>query len=564
MRIAFLSLAIPSILAAQTVARVNVIPAAPRLMVGDSLRLRAEALDASGRAVPGAVIRFQQTGANFEGEVSDSGLVTSGAVGTIPVVVTAVVGTEKPVITRFTISMVPGPAASIAIEPGALKLLAGQSYALRATVLSKAGDSRSDALSWSSSAPAVARVQNGTVVAVAAGAATITATTGGVRQTLKVDVVPGNVSSVSITPTSPTARTGDVIKFQLAVKDAAGKAITGLSPTWLFNPGHGQIDADGAFVGYQGGTYTVTATLGQRSAQTTVTLANRDVRRAAKVVGSLVRTTFPTSEVWVHPNGKVAYLGTHLGGDRVYVLNVDDPSKPTIVDSVIVNARVINDVMTSEDGKVMVITREGADDRKNGIVVATLDDPLHPKVVGQFTDGVTAGVHSAYIYTQPKFGMHVYITNDATGALHIIDINNPAQPKEVAQWKTPRSDAGRTLHDIDVRDGLLYGSWWNDGLVILDIGAGIKGGSPSNPQMVSQYKYDIESLYKEVEITDGPGFHPRHAHRVASQEPRVHRRRSVRHDRDQQAVQQAAVARVWPPYRARRLGHHQAEADRVL
>ena len=114
------------------------------------------------------------------------------------------------------------------------------------------------------------------------------------------------------------------------------------------------------------------------------------------------------------------------------MINVADPSNPTIVDSVMVNARTINDIMTSEDGKVMVITREGADNRKNGIVLATLDDPLHPKVVGEFTDGVTAGVHSAYIYTQPKFGMHVYLTNDGTGALHIIDINDPAHPKQVA------------------------------------------------------------------------------------------------------------------------------------
>ena len=101
----------------------------------------------------------------------------------------------------------------------------------------------------------------------------------------------------------------------------------------------------------------VTAMLGAQSAQTTVTLAARDVRRPATVVGSLVRTTFSPSDVWVHPNGKVAYLGTDLGGDRVYVLNVADPSKPAIVDSVIVNARGINDVMTSEDGKFMVRTR---------------------------------------------------------------------------------------------------------------------------------------------------------------------------------------------------------------
>jgi hypothetical protein len=504
-----LFLAIPSLAFAQpsTVSRINVTPASPKLVAGETLQLRAEALDAAGRPVPGVTIKFQQTAAQFEGAVDDKGLVTGGAVGTIPVAVTAIVQGQKPVIKRIEIAVLPGPAATIALEPHSAKLLPGQAFQVAAHVVSKAGDARADAVTWSSSSPAVATVAaDGTINAVGAGSAVVSASVGGIKESLPVEVVSATVSTVAITPSRPTARTGDVIRFKLSVKDALGKEIEGLSPTWLFAPGQGAIDADGAFVGYDAGNYTVTALVGPRSAQTTVTLAARDVRRPATVVGSVVRTAFPTSEVWVHPNGKVAYLGTHLGGDRVYVINVADPSKPRIVDSVIVNARVINDVMTSEDGKVMVITRENADNRKNGIVVYTLDDPLHPKAVGEFTDGVTSGVHSAYIYTQRKFGMHVYLTNDGTGALHIIDINDPAHPKQVAVWKTPRADAGRTLHDIDVRDGMLYASYWNDGLVILDIGSGIKGGSPSNPVFVSQYKYDLNALYKQVEAVGGAGF----------------------------------------------------------
>src|SRR4029079_7432274 len=60
--------------------------------------------------------------------------------------------------------------------------------------------------------------------------------------------------------------------------------------------------------------------------------------------------------------------------------------------------------------------------------------------------------------------------------------------------------------DIDIKDGLLYASYWNDGLVILDVGKGIKGGSPSNPQLVSQFKYDLNTLYRDVEAAGGPGF----------------------------------------------------------
>jgi hypothetical protein len=57
-----------------------------------------------------------------------------------------------------------------------------------------------------------------------------------------------------------------------------------------------------------------------------------------------------------------------------------------------------------------------------------------------------------------------------------------------------------------VKDGLAYLSYWNEGLVILDVGNGIKRGSPENPQLVSQYKYDLNALYREVEAVGGPGF----------------------------------------------------------
>jgi len=90
--------------------------------------------------------------------------------------------------------------------------------------------------------------------------------------------------------------------------------------------------------------------------------------------------------------------------------------------------------------------------------------------------------------------------------MRVIDIRDPYHPKQVARWQVERPEAGRTLHDIDVRDGLATLSYWNDGLVILDVGNGMKGGTPENPQLVMQYKYDLNELYKKVELAGGPGF----------------------------------------------------------
>jgi hypothetical protein len=347
----------------------------------------------------------------------------------------------------------------------------------------------------------------GVLTALRPGTATVTATAGRAKWSRRVTVVPDDLSLLELSPASSTGRTGDVIRFTLVAKDKAGRPVGGLTPGWSFSPGEGALGADGAFVGYVQGSYTVTASLGVRTAEATVTLAPRDVRRPATIVGRLPRTGFNTTEVWIHPNGRNAYLGTTAGGDRFYALDISDPAKPTVTDSVIANTRIINDIMTTPDGKFLVFTREGASDRKNGIVICELSDPAHPKVISEFTDNVTSGVHSAFVYRQEKYGTHVYLTNDGTGAMHVIDITDAYKPREVAQWKTGnRPEAGRTLHDIDVQDGLAYLSNWNDGLVILDVGNGMAGGSPSNPQLVSQYKYDLNDMYRQVEAAGGPGF----------------------------------------------------------
>ncbi len=494
---------------AQEIARIVVAPASRTMTAGDTLRLTAEARDAQGHVIPGVTFRYRLgSGARFEGRVDSTGLVTAGSTATLPVTVTATSPNTKPKFDVLEIKAVPGPAASIDITPSIDKLIPGQRLRYVGRVYSSAGDARGDAVTWSSSNAAVASVNaDGLVTAKKTGSATLTATVGGVHRTATIQVMKGQVATMTITPGTLHARTGDVVRFHVDARDANGKAIASATPTWSFAPGHGVMETDGAFVGYEPGEYTITASFGNRTADATVTLADRDVRRPLTLVGRLPRTRFSTEEVWLHQDGKHLYLGSGSGGDVLYAIDVSDPSKPTVTDSVITNTRRVNDVQTFPDGKFLVFTREGASDRKNGIVICSIDDPAHPKVIAEFTDGVTGGVHSIFVNKQDKFGTFLYLTNDGTGALHILDVNDPYHPKEVARWKTEgRPDAGRSLHDMDIRDGLLYAAYWNDGLVTLDIGNGIKGGSPSNPQFVSQYKYDLNEMYKQTEVDGGPGF----------------------------------------------------------
>ncbi len=486
------------------VARIVVTPAEPVVVAGDSMVLRAEALDAGGRPVPGARVRC--FGGGFEGLADTSCVVRAGFRGTLPVRLVATVEGARPSRPELVyVRIVPPPASRIVVSPGVTRLVTGQRLTLRPTVYAANGDTRDDAVTWRSSAPRVVSAQDdGRLTTLAPGRARITATAGPATATLDVTVVPNTVRRLEITGGAATARTGDVLRFQAVARDVAGRPVQGLQPLWTLAPGLGIVDQDGGFVADQPGAYTITASLGSVSAETVVQVSARNVRRPYTIVGRAPLTTQLTAEFWPHPNGRNAYLSTI--GDRVYALDISNPATPQITDSVMVDARHINDVMTTADGRWAVMTRENASSRRNGIVILDLADPAHPRAVADYTETVTGGVHSAFVYTQPRHGTHVYLTDDATGSMRVIDLNDPLHPREIARWQTQQAEAGRVLHDIDIRDGLAYLSYWNDGLVILDIGHGMRGGSPSNPQLVSQAKYDLDALYRDVEAEGGFGF----------------------------------------------------------
>ena len=239
--------------------------------------------------------------------------------------------------------MVPDAPARVVIGAVPPRLVVGQRVRATADVYTKANDRReNDVIAWKSGMPAAASVDaDGVVTALAPGRAAITAADGAARASVDVVVVPNTIADVELTPRKRAARTGDVVRFAASPKDASGRVIAGLTPTWSFSPGHGQIDADGAFVAYEPGTYVVTASFGQRSsADAIVKVEARDVRRPVRVVGRLPRTAFPTREVWIHPE-RQGRLPRHRTAAATACTPSTSPTQrsPVIVDSIQVNTR---------------------------------------------------------------------------------------------------------------------------------------------------------------------------------------------------------------------------------
>jgi len=485
---------------APALAKVTIEPAEVAVQVGDTVRLRASAVDSSGRPVRDLSIRWFQSGGFFEGRVDSTGLVTGGSTGTLNVSALASSRSGGAPATGFArVTVLPPPAAKLVLDRQVSKLYAGQSLLVGAVPYAANDDRRYDQVVWTSDAPAVVTVTaGGRLSAGRQGRATITARAGRAAKSFTVAVAPNPVASLVIEPATATARSGDVIRFRFQGRTRNGRPVTDATPEWALSPGNAHIDPDGRFVADVPGSYRVTASFAGKIAEATVEIRDRDVRRPTTLVGRLP-IKHRAAEFWLHPDGRHGYLTTIA--DRMYAIDVSNPASPRITDSVVVDARTINDVMTTEDGKYGVLTRENASTRKNGIVILSFEDPAHPKPIAEFTETVTGGVHSTFIYRG-----YVYLTDDATGSLRVIDIRDPYKPRQVARWQTRPDEAGNYVHDVDVKDGLAYLSYWNQGLVILDVGNGVKGGSPENPQFVSQHKYDLNSLYRNVEAVGGPGF----------------------------------------------------------
>ena len=344
----------------------------------------------------------------------------------------------------------------------------------------------------SSDANVVSVDSNGLLKALKKGDAIITVEVEGVKTSKKIKVKDNPVISLNISANSNSVRTGDVVTLSSKMLDKKGREIKNLNPTYSF---HG-VSFDGSssasglikenkFVADISGLYTVNSHFGNVTSSTKIKVTDRDIKRDVVQLGTGDVFDKHTSDAWFFEgtDGKdYGVSGTFFDG-LAYFWDVSDPTNIKKTDSIKVDARIVNDVKVSKDSKICVITKEGASNRKNGFVVLDISNPSDVKVLSEYTDGLTGGVHNVFIDNN-----HVYALNafGNPAKFEVVNIEDPRNPKGVGKFEL---ELGSAIHDIWIEDGIAYTSNWKDGLYIVDVGNGIAGGSPSNPVAVANYRY---------------------------------------------------------------------------
>jgi hypothetical protein len=194
-----------------------------------------------------------------------------------------------------------------------------------------------------------------------------------------------------------------------------------------------------------------------------------------------------SSDLWI--SGGHGYTGTwgsfprvENRGDALKIWSLDGPAAPQLVDSIVVpNVVNVSDLEVSSDGSVLMFSAEAVADASGLYFYDLAVDPVKPRLADRIQ--TAEGVHTAtFGYVDGR--RYVFAAkNGPDPALLIFDATDPYRVTPVASVPIPPHYG---LHDTYVRDGIAFAFAWDTGVIIYDVGNGIRGGSVAAPVEVSR------------------------------------------------------------------------------
>jgi uncharacterized protein YjdB len=255
------------------VTTVTVAPTSASVVAGATTTLQATVKDQNGNVMTGQTVTWSTNNA-AAATVNSSGVVTGVAAGSATITATS---SGKTGTSSITVTAVPPVVTTVTVAPTSASVVAGATTTLQATVKDQNGNVMSgQTVTWSTNNAAAATVNSsGVVTGVAAGSATITATSSGKTGTSSITVtaVPPVVTTVTVAPTSASVVAGATTTLQATVKDQNGNVMTGQTVTWSTNnAGSATVNSGGVVTGVAAGSATITATSSGKTGTSTITV----------------------------------------------------------------------------------------------------------------------------------------------------------------------------------------------------------------------------------------------------------------------------------------------------
>jgi len=177
-----------------------------------------------------------------------------------------------------SIEVVRKPVAAVSVVLPSPSIAAGLTEQAVATPMDDNGAPLADrSITWQSSNPAIASVNNaGLISAATLGTTIISATSEGVRGEGSLSVIappPVPVASVTVSPATATVQIGQTQQLTATLRDASNNVLTGRSVAWTSsNTAVATTSASGLVSAHAAGSATITATSGSASGTASITV----------------------------------------------------------------------------------------------------------------------------------------------------------------------------------------------------------------------------------------------------------------------------------------------------
>jgi len=229
------------------------------------------------------------------------------------------------------------------------------------------------------------------------------------------------------------------------------------------------------------------------------------------------------TDVWAAQSssngGDYAYVGSFddiactFDTTGTHIVDITDPTAPTKVGFIADKAATrTNDVKVAHietphfDGEILVATNEACGTQfvprltsngvsgnagRGGFSIWDVTDPTNPHALKQnfLSDN---GMHNTYIWQDGDNAYLIAVDDVALDDVIVVDITKPQSPKVIARTGAPDwpdldyseiASPGVFIHDVWVQDGTAYLSYWDAGLVLLDV------SDPADPVFLGDSTY---------------------------------------------------------------------------
>jgi Bacterial Ig-like domain (group 1) len=245
-------------------------PAQLAIRAGDKAAFTAAGFDAYGNAVAieptwslqGRIGQVEATTGTFQA--------TTVGTGTVIAMVGTIAGLAP-------VSVTPGSAVRLQLDPPTTTLRAGETVSFTATAFDAYNNHTTAEIAWSLTAP-LGELANGTLQVQRTGTTDIIASAGAIQARAMVQVQPGPVVRLQVIPQQATLPSGQTQQLRALGYDAYNNA-GDIPVTWELTGEVGQLDAAGVLTAGKQGIGQITARLDGLTAQTEVAVVPGPVQR---------------------------------------------------------------------------------------------------------------------------------------------------------------------------------------------------------------------------------------------------------------------------------------------